>query len=266
MNFFLFLLSYILNPVIIHSIPQNIVSQFLTTYMWANVFFSLAFTIFFSTKIIKYAYVFIIVSFIFLVALVFLEGNYVWAILPFSILLGDYLCTQAAEGRISYFFRLVLIFTALPFVYPDGNFSLLIVIRIVAILTFGFWLMFKNRKPKRLNISFPVKWIATTYVFYSGTLLLLPYLLTDDTELKYWFIITQVGLGIVLKKLDFEVRSVSENIRKVGLLIYIGACALPLLLSIYYFSAIAVIMYYLSFAALAYLGRQNSKGTFTNER
>lgn len=266
MNFFLFLVSYILNPVIIHSIPQDIVSQFLTTYMWANVIFSLAFTIFFSTKLIKYAYSFIVISFIVLLVLIFFEGNYVWAILPFSILLGDYLCTQAAEGKISYTFRLVLIFTALPFIFPESDFLLFIVLRVGAILVFGFYLMLINKKPKRLEIAFPIKWIATTYLFYSGTLLLLPYLILDSYELKYWFIVTQVGLGLVLKKLDFEVRSVNENIRKIGVVIYVAAFSLPLVISVYYFNVSAIFIYYLSFLALAYLGLQNRKGNFINER
>jgi len=254
MHFFLFLFSYALNPLIIFRAPDSETEVFLTLYATFSIVFSLLLTVVFSNKFcIKHLKIAINIILIFLIPIILLgdKSQLIWILYPLSLLLGDYICTQSASPRVSIIFRVILILTALPFLFPSLDFTIWLIVRMVMCFMFIIIINIKVNKYKILDIKSPIKWIFTTYFFYSGALLVTPYLSSGSpTSIKVWFITLQVGLGLILKQLDFSVRSIKN--RNVFLLktIDIVVILLPLSVLFFYFDLVMFIVYMISLIAL----------------
>lgn len=253
MQFFLFLFSYALNPLIIYAVPTAQAEGFLTIYAVSSVVFSLLFTIAFAYQgLVDFTRYWVpLLSLMLIVAAAVTGADGLWVLYPFTLLVGDYICTQSGSNKISIIYRVLLILSAVPFIFFPEYFELLVWLRSAFGIAFVVVLMVLVKQFHVLAIKSPVKWIAVTYIFYSGSLLVVPTLGGGDGEhLKHWFIGMQVGLGLILKKLDFSVRAVSG---KAGLLfkaIDVFVLLIPVVLMFISFDWLLLAVYVVSVIAL----------------
>jgi hypothetical protein len=262
MHFILFLISYALNPVIIMMVPDQSAERFLSVYAIGSIVFSLYFTFIFSQqKVIRFSrsLILLVIFVITLASIITGDVIMLWVIYPFALLAGDYVCTQSGSSKYTLIFRCVLIFSALPFIIFSDMFSEMIFLRVAICLLFMLYILIKVKDFMLLTIESTVKWVSITYVFYSGSLLLVPLSGGDGEHIKIWFVTMQIGLGLILKKLDFSVRAVKDKTKLLLLLVDVGALGLPFLVMIFYPDWILFSVYMVSYLALKQLDPKEKK-------
>jgi hypothetical protein len=263
MHFVLFLVSYALNPLIVLMVPDHDAELFLGVYAIGSVVFSLYFTFIFSQeKLLNFSkgLILFVVAMVGAMALLTGELLWLWVAYPFSLLAGDYVCTQSGVAKFTLIFRGVLIFSALPFLIFTDMFSGLIALRIALCLVFMLFMLYVVKSFVVLSIESTIKWISVTYIFYSGSLLLVPLLGGEGAHIKIWFVTMQGGLGLILKRRDFSVRAVNDKTKILLQLVDIGAFCLPILVMFFYPDWLLLAIYMVSYIALKQLDpKENSK-------
>ncbi len=256
MHFVLFIISYALNPFIILMVPDQNAELFLSVYAVGSIIFSLYFTFLFSQKrLLKFSksLILLVVFIVILAAILTGDVMWIWIAYPFSLLAGDYVCTQSGSPKYTLIFRGVLIFSALPFLVFTDVFSELISLRVFLCIVFMLYVLNKVNDFILLSIDSTVKWISVTYIFYSGSLLLVPILGGEGGHIKIWFVVMQVGLGLILKRLDFSIRAVKDETKFLLYLVDIGALCLPVIVMFFYPDWLFFTVYIISYLALKQL-------------
>jgi hypothetical protein len=251
MNFFIFLLSFSVNPIITYYIPSVDASKFLSIYAASNIIFSLMFTvlfIYFTKQVKVYLAIILIIS----VFCVFYRWEFLVFFYPFAMLAGDYLLTQSKNEKGILFFRAFLIISALSFLFLNSHYYELLYVRVILCMSVAALVLIFVSDFKSLKIDSGLKWISYTYIFYSGTLLLIPLLSADGDSAKIWFIACQIGLGVTLKKLDFSSRGVFDDkkYKFVFSCVDIVCLIIPIVVSFFYLEYIIFVLYYISFCFL----------------
>jgi hypothetical protein len=262
MHFFLFLVSYALNPFIILMVPDQSADQFLTIYATCSIVFSLYFTFLFSQKkLLRIGKLLILVVILLIVLAALITGNIfiLWIAYPFSLLAGDYVCTQSGSTRYTLVFRGILILSAFPLLIFSDLFSELLLLRILVCMAFMLYILFSVKEFLLLTIESTTKWISVTYIFYSGSLLLVPIIGGEGDHIKIWFVTMQIGLGLILKKLDFSVRAVQDKAKILLNLVDLGTLCLPILVMFFYPDWILLSVYLISYFALRQLDPKEKK-------
>lgn len=253
MRFLLFLFSYAINPAIILAIPDKDVSGFLYNYAASSAIFSFILLIYFSNAwaVKKVAY-FVPAASCILISFVALFGkNWLWVYYPYSILIGDYITTQSGSERLSNAYRVLLVASAVPIVLFPQHFYELVAFRSGINTLYALALITKIRTYHVLNIKSPVKWILITYIFYSGSLLLAPQISHNDpATTKAWFIGIQIGIGLLLKKLDFSARAINNNPTRIYLALDVAVFAGPFVLTYFYRNYYLLALYIISALAI----------------
>lgn len=252
-RFFLFLLSYAINPAIILMVPDKDVAGFLYSYAGSSAIFSFILLITFSSEwaVRRIAYWVPLISCV-LLALIALYGkSWLWIFYPYSILIGDYITTQSGSEKISNSYRIVLIISALPIVIFPQYFYELIALRSLINIIYVFVLITLIKSYHVLAIRSPVKWILITYTFYSGSLLVVPQLAHGDPAIaKAWFVGIQVGIGLLLKKLDFSIRAINNNPQIIFKAMDFIVFLLPVILVLFFRNYTLFVLYIISALAI----------------
>jgi hypothetical protein len=177
---------------------------------------------------------------------------------PFSLLVGDYICTQSGSAKATITYRILLIASAIPFLFLSQYFLALVVFRVIVCVLFSLILIYLTKKFILLEIKSTYRWIAVTYVFYSGTLLLVPLSgeLNSD-HVKFWFIGLQVGLGLILKQLDFSIRAIKDKNNRLLVLLDFAVFGIPFILLYFYPDFLLFSAYIVSAVALKQLRPRN---------
>lgn len=211
MDFILFVLSFVLNPIIIAFIPNDITQDFLKYFSFGNLIFSLFFTISFSYKkaIEKVNYLLVSIILIAIISIFIFKNNSIFFFYPFFLLAADYTVTQKKIKYFNLIYRIFLILSVfLLFLFHDFFLNFIVIRSLFCLLVVTMIILNRNYF-KTLNLGSPFKMIFITYTFYSGTLALLPYLFDqkDSIHLKVWYLTFQISLGLILKQLDFSTRA-----------------------------------------------------------
>jgi hypothetical protein len=237
-------------------VPDQDAELFLSVYAVGSIVFSLYFTFIFSQKkllVFSKSLILLVVLAIGLIVTLTGDVMWVWLAYPFSLLVGDYVCTQSGSSKYTLIFRGVLIFSALPFLVVTDIFSELISLRIFLCMAFTFYILSKVNSFTLLSIDSTVKWVSITYIFYSGSLLLVPILGEGGEHIKIWFVVMQVGLGLILKKLDFSIRAVKDQTKILLNLVDVATLCLPVLVMFFYPDWLLFSVYVVSYLALKQL-------------
>jgi len=134
----------------------------------------------------------------------------------------------------------------------------LLIYRAEFILVFILIVSLFSNEIKVLSVKYPRKWIITTYVSYSGALFLIPVIGGSEEVLKFWYIGSQIGIGLVLKKLDFSIRSIKKDSSILFNAINVIITIIPLLLMILYPSVVFLTIYVVSILALRNLKNEKA--------
>ncbi|MFV8366705.1 hypothetical protein [Flavobacterium sp. XS1P27] len=264
MYFILFVLSFALNPLIIGYLPIEYTKEFLSCFAIANLIFSLLFTLCFGwLKTAKTANYWIpSIAFILLLSVLFFGNRALWFYYTFILLAADYSVTQTSSLKISLYYRIYLISSVLLLVCFKNFFYEFIIIRSVVCTMFVFVVILSKKEFCPLSLKSPWKMILITFTFYSGTLALLPNIFDNQNllNLKVWYVGAQVGLGLILKELDFSTRANTTNNKIFIDLIKVGSILLPIFILIFSYylnrnisifsNLIALFVYYISLYAL----------------
>jgi hypothetical protein len=264
MHFFLFVLSFALNPLIIGYLPNESTKEFLTSFSIANLVFSLAFTLLFGWgKTAKKANYWIpILALILLILLAIFGKKILWFYYTFILLAADYSVTQTDSKKISLYYRIYLISSVLILLIFKNVFFEFIVLRSIVCSLFVLVIIVSQKEYCQLSIKSPLKMIVITFTFYSGSLALMPNIFDAKSllNLKVWYVGSQIGLGLILKELDFSIRANTTNNRILSSLIKIGSIMLPIFIILFSYyldqnisltsNISAVIIYYISLFAL----------------
>ncbi len=274
MHLILFVLSFALNPLIIGYLPAEYTKEFLTYFSVANLIFSLVFTLLFGwTKTARMANVWIpCLAFVILLSFMLFGRKVLWFYYTFVLLAADYSVTQTNSKKISLFYRIYLISSVLILLIFKNIFFEFIIFRSSVCSSFVALILFSKKEYFQLSVKSPLKMIFITFTFYSGTLALLPNLFDSKNllNLKIWYVGGQIGLGLILKELDFATRANTSNNTNLSLLIKLGSIVLPICILSFSFylnqnisffpNLIALAMYYVSLYALYQVKPMIKKG------
>lgn len=258
-NFALFIISFNANIFILISAPSNLTSTYVKSYTCSSALFSILIFIIFTAKIDskKIKLICTLVPIVFFINLLVIKEELLLFILyPAIILEADYLVTQSISLKLVNIFRLVLILTAIPFLLTDLNFINLIEIRSLILLGFVSFVVSSKKIVMPLKIIYPYKFMALSYIFYTGVLLLFPYISSDSSELKVWYLTTQVGLAVILKIADFSMRESYNSNKALYNMVYAISFTIPILSMLKYPNFIFLSLYFIGYLGLMYATKQ----------
>jgi len=238
-QFGLFIASFASNFIVLFKVPLNDAQSFYAAYSIANTVFSLLITLIFTWVAVSKNRKLCTVALILIACLV---TAYMWGIVgvaiiyPLAILCGDYAVSQAREIKLNTPYRLVMVFTSGLFFLPGLTFETALIMRIGLSLCFYAYVLLREKELLRLDISSPIAFLVTVYIFYSGTLMVIPWLNSSAVDVKVWYLAAQVSLGLLLKRADFLTRSSFKASKSVNLFSYSGAVTVIIGASIYAFN------------------------------
>ena len=102
-------------------------------------------------------------------------------------------------------YRGTLIISAVPFLLRPEWFTELLVVRAAICMAFLISVLAARLEVFPLQLRNSFLYVSISHLAYFGTLLLITFVLKEE-PLKYWYVGTQIGLGLLLKRLDFTIR------------------------------------------------------------
>ena len=244
--FILFLGSFAANFIALAAVPLSDAKEFYGLYAISNTVFSLVFTVLFSTSAFEnYRKVSMLITV--LVASVFslmiFGKNALWLIYPLMLLVGDYSVSQAGSEDDNFNFRILLILSATLFIIPYIQFYVAIILRIGIVSLFYLKISLSNKRYENLKIKSPLYFLIAVYICYSGSQMLIPSLNASSEKIKFWYLASQIGLGLLLKRADFLSRTVSLNSSYVSF-VSVGGALLPPMFGVIFFPDYRFILIY----------------------
>ena len=268
MRFILFLISYALNPIIIFAVPSFQTNDFLLTYAISSGIFSLIFYwLFIFKQTVSQAKKWILVSSFLSIFLIFFENSfYVWIFYTFALLLGDYVTTQTSDEKLSNSYRGIMILSAIPFITYPQYFEILLIIRGFISVIFACIASLSAKKFFALNTRHSLRYLLITYTSFVGGLVLITLTTANPLTLKTWYVASQIGLGVLLKRLDFSLRSVNKDYKFIYKAINYCVLILPFAVMIISPEVKNLFIYLLCSSLLFLLIRLEQKEALEHER
>ena len=238
-QFGLFIASFASNFIVLFKVPLAEAQPFYAAYSIANTAFSLLITLIFTWVCIsKHRKICTVILVVVACGAAIAMGGMVGVavIYPLAMLCGDYAVSQAKSIKLNTPYRVLMVLTTALFFIPGLPFEISVLIRIGASLIFYIFILLQEEELLKLDIRSPVAFLITVYVFYSGTLIAIPWLNSSAIDVKIWFLAAQVSLGLLLKRADFLTRSSFRASRSVNFVSYFGASVVIIGTSIYAFN------------------------------
>ncbi len=238
-QFGLFIASFASNFIVLFKVPLAEAQPFYAAYSIANTVFSLLITLVFTwVAVSKHRKICTVVLVVIACgAAIALDGMIgVAVIYPLAMLCGDYAVSQAKSIQLNTPYRILMVLTTALFFIPGLPFEISVLIRIVVSLIFYIFILLQEEELLKLDIRSPIAFLITVYVFYSGTLIVIPWLNSSAIDVKIWYLTAQVSLGLLLKRADFLTRSSFKASRSVNFASYFGSSVVIIGASIYAFN------------------------------
>lgn len=256
MRFGLYLLSVASNLAVVASVPTSLAREFLSSYASFSLLAGIALVLAFaSQQLVARVARWLPPSLIILAFVSFwIPRPGLWLLYAGSLLASDYTTSQSRSSLTTDAYRITLILSAVPFALLPDRFVELVGLRILVCAAFIAAVLFRESELSALSIRRSVLYVSVSHVAYFGTLLFITAALSGDA-LKFWYIGAQIGLGLMLKHIDFSIRHTSSSPGRfayttLGLSIAVGA-----LLMLLYTSQMALIVYLAGIAAITQLRR-----------
>jgi hypothetical protein len=163
--------------------------------------------------------------------------------------------TQGNVEKRQSLYRLFLIFSALPFFFFESHFEEIFQARVMLLAGILLFYVVATKSVVALKIQSTAQYVFFNYTFYYVPLLLIANMPFAPTALKLWYIFAQGGLVVYLKYLDFAARQNHTVPRYLNHLILLAAVTAPLLPAFFFFSASALVVYYVGLSGLVYSKR-----------
>lgn len=244
-QFALFVASFASNFIVLFKVPLAEAQPFYAAYSISNTVFSLLITLIFTwVGISRHRKICTAILLVFALAVGIALGGLVGVaiIYPLAMLCGDYAVSQAKNIKLNTPYRALMILTSTFFFIPELSFEIAVLIRIAISLIFYMLVMYKDDQLLKLDIRSPIAFLVTVYIFYSGTLMVIPWLNSSAVEVKIWYLAAQISLGLLLKRADFLTRSSFKMSQSVNLISYSGASLVIAGAAIYAFNWIYVVL------------------------
>ena len=228
MNFLLFSLQSLANILTVIYIPDNIAIEFFQGYSAGNIVFSLIGTLLF-TSIERNTFYKALVYFplSILIGGAFFNSEIKWLAFfyPCAIVFTDLATSQMTDGITQKIIRIILILSGLPLLISN-RFVDLIHARYYLLVAILFCLIIFGNKAKNLNIKTGILYLFCIYSSYSLVLFLMVRIPMEPIELKYWYLLLQISLVIMLKIIDFRSRLNSTISGKINIALKIISLSL----------------------------------------
>lgn len=215
LDFLIYLLSFLSNIIIIWMVPSAEVKEFASTYILGNALFSLLIYYQFTNivnerKIWLFFYIFLA----FFVALICVAYDtiFLYFFYPYFYLLADHLASQKLSNQRVRLYRVVTLFTIIPFAIPETNFELNLFIRVAFFTIAAFYFHFVNVKISPLVITSRWLFVFFCYLSYTLPLYIISHIADNPSQLKIWYISTQVGIALLLKYYEFSARGAGKSL------------------------------------------------------
>lgn len=253
MNLALFVLASLSHVLVILALPDAVAGAFLRAYSLASMILGVLVVYAFCTPrllpLLQRSR-FKITLLLLTVAVVSLaEGlpNGLAVSYAAAMLLTDYYLTQSGSKRLVALYRCFLILSVLPTLLPAFVEILPWQEWLVSIRTFGalvgmLLLGIVNHAMTSLKLGRPIFYIVATHIIYFGSLALIAVWLTDP-ELRFWYVGTQIGVGLILKLMDFRIRRYSTEHALVKWGVHGLSFGIGLVLSVLYWQPLALLAY-----------------------
>ncbi len=254
-QFALFIASFASNFIVLFKVPLVDAQPFYATYSIANTSFSLLITLIFTwVGIGRNRKIYTLILIVVACGVAFALGGIVGVavIYPLAMLCGDYAVSQAKSIKLNTPYRVLMVLTTILFFIPRLPFEMAVLIRIGASLLFYTLILYQEEELLKLDIRSPVAFLVTVYVFYSGTLMVIPWLNSSAVDVKSWYLAAQVSLGLLLKRADFLTRSSFKASRSVNFISYLGAFVVITGASIYAFNWVYALLLIMSSLGLIF--------------
>jgi hypothetical protein len=211
----IFFISFAVGPLSIVLSPELITKGYVQSYNLANFLFSLFWTILFLTenKTRNLLFYINIILLIIIALNMFLGLKLIVWIYVFSVLMIDLSSSQINNPKIAILNRIISIFILILLAMNLIDFILFLWFRIFTSILFNWIIFFSNSELKSLKIDHPIKFILISFIFYSGSTILLSFLLNElpIKSYKILIIIFQLGLVLLLKEIDYKTRHNSSG-------------------------------------------------------
>lgn len=254
-QFALFLASFASNFIVLFKVPTIEAQPFYSAYSISNTAFSLLITLTFTLVNVSANRKFFTLIWLFLaLALATAFGGLVGVaiIYPLAMLCGDYAVSQAKNIKLNTPYRVLMVLATLLFFIPSLSFDLAVLIRSALSISFYIYILYYEEELLKLDIHSPLAFLIAIYVFYSGTLMAIPWLNSSPVEVKTWYLAAQISLGLLLKRADFLTRSAFKVSRSVNFLSYFGASIVILGAAMYAFNWIYALLLTISALGLVF--------------
>jgi hypothetical protein len=168
-----------------------------------------------------------------------------------ALLLSDYYITQSREKLQILVYRWLLILTLAPPLFGWHNYNEHILsVRMYCALLMLLSLSLSDATITTLKIKSPLLYVAATHALYFGSLGIISWSVPAD-KVRVWYVCAQIGQGIILKLLDYKIRTILTHKKAFHFLIYSTSVAFAPFLAIYYWSTIGLLAYLTSVIILA---------------
>lgn len=257
-KFIFFFLSFVANVVILKMMPDANLRAYINIYNMVGACGALLFFLIYAKESfalhVQKIGVFLLIAYVLLNILI--DEFWASAILyPLFLIYNDYIVTQGNVAKRQSLYRLFLIFSALPFFFFESHFEELFQARVMLIAGILLFYVVATKSVVALQIQSTAQYVFFNYTFYYVPLLLIANMPFAPTALKLWYIFTQGGLVVYLKYLDFAARQNHTVPRYLNHLILLAAVTAPLLPAFFFFSASALVVYYVGLSGLVYSKR-----------
>ncbi|KXS31016.1 MAG: hypothetical protein AWT59_2856 [Candidatus Gallionella acididurans] len=243
-RFVLYGLSFASSLLIVAFVPKSLSGEFLSTYAASSLIGGIGIVLAFSsplaTSTVRYWATLALVC-ICLVGLIWPQPG-VWILYAGALLMSDYMASQSGSNRLPIIYRVIMIISALPFIFFSTVFTSLILVRTALCFVVIAAVLVKTKNLKVLKIHKSFWYVSVSHLAYFGTLLSITVMLPNDL-VRAWYIGTQVGFGLLLKRFDFLIRddAVSHSYIDYGIPIF--ATAIPCFIMVFWYSAPALLAY-----------------------
>ena len=244
-NIFSYSIFVLSNIILIFLIPEIYVNTFLKYYSFFCGIFSYITILIFSKKNISRINIAVILILTILV-LSFINNFFILVLFySLNLIFADYLFSQQKNGsNINFLFRFLLLLSLLFFFFSGTDFQNLLYIRLFIILIFFLFLFRKPYLFHQLLLSNPTHYVFLTHVIYYGSLFCLTYFV-DNSYLKVWYLVFQIGFSLILKSFDIKIRNINLELYRFNYAFNVSIFLIPFFGLFFSFSLVLFLSYYL---------------------
>lgn len=261
LDFLLFGISFVANLIIFVLVPNADLHDFAFLYLAGNSIFSFIiysqFTGAININSIKFIY-YVCLFFLFTLALGPLPNTAIYFFYPYFYLIADHLVSQKFSLNIVRFYRFLSISTVVLFFENNLSFTNDVLVRTIFFALISLACINNSSNIKPLSINSRWKFVLFCYLSYTVPLFVIVHISRNPAELKVWYVLTQLGIAILLKYYDFSSRGAGIN-QFTFLLCAIFSFAIPFIGMAISFSLQLFFVYFFGLIIILYAGKYVEK-------